>query len=50
MKGFIEVKGVTLEIDGISLFPDAPTKRGGTKHIHEITSSVKEGYNSYIFS
>jgi len=48
MKGFIEVKGVTLEIDGISLFPDAPTKRG-TKHIHEITSSVKEGYNSYIF-
>ncbi len=48
MKGFIEVKGVTLEIDGISLFPDAPTKRG-TKHIHEIISSVKEGYNSYIF-
>ncbi len=48
IKGFIEVKGVTLEIDGISLFPDAPTKRG-TKHIYEIISSIKEGYNSYIF-
>lgn len=47
-KGFIEVKGVTLEIGGISLFPDAPTKRG-TKHIHDIVSSVEEGYNSFIF-
>lgn len=47
-KGFIEVKGVTLEIDGLSLFPDAPTERG-TKHIMEIVESIKEGYNSYIF-
>ncbi len=47
-KGFIEVKGVTLEIDGLSLFPDAPTERG-TRHIREIIQSVEEGYNSYIF-
>ncbi|CCQ94226.1 Sugar fermentation stimulation protein homolog [[Clostridium] ultunense Esp] len=47
-KGFIEVKGVTLEIDGLSLFPDAPTDRG-TKHINGIIESIKEGYKSYIF-
>ncbi|MCF6461333.1 DNA/RNA nuclease SfsA [Clostridium sp. Cult3] len=47
-KGFIEIKGVTLEIDGLSLFPDAPTERG-TKHVYEIISSVKAGYESYIF-
>lgn len=34
-KGFIEVKGVTLEDNGLSLFPDAPTERG-TKHIKEM--------------
>jgi sugar fermentation stimulation protein len=32
IKGFIEVKGVTLEYDGVCMFPDAPTERG-TKHI-----------------
>ena len=47
-KGFIEIKGVTLEIDGISMFPDAPTERG-TKHILELIKSIKEGYKSYIF-
>lgn len=47
-KGFIEVKGVTLETKGIAMFPDAPTKRG-TKHILELIQSVKEGYKSYIF-
>lgn len=47
-KGFVEVKGVTLEIDGLSLFPDAPTERG-TKHINGIINSIKEGYKSYIF-
>ncbi|NLW22715.1 MAG: DNA/RNA nuclease SfsA [Tissierellia bacterium] len=46
-KGFIEVKGVTLEIDGISMFPDAPTKRG-TKHVLEMIKAVKEGYKCYI--
>lgn len=47
-KGFIEIKGVTLEADGISMFPDAPTERG-TKHVLEIIKSIKEGYKSYIF-
>lgn len=47
-KGFIEVKGVTLETNGLSMFPDAPTKRG-TKHVYEIIKSMNEGYKSYIF-
>ncbi len=47
-KGFVEVKGVTLEVDGLSMFPDAPTKRG-TKHVLELIKTVKEGYKSYIF-
>jgi sugar fermentation stimulation protein A len=46
-KGFIEVKGVTLEIEGIALFPDAPTERG-TKHIDEMVSAVGEGYEGNI--
>ncbi len=47
-KGFIEVKGVTLEEDGVAMFPDAPTERG-TKHIHEMIKAVQEGYAGYIF-
>lgn len=47
-KGFIEVKGVTLEKNGVALFPDAPTERG-TKHIHEMIAAVKEGYSGHIF-
>ena len=47
-KGFIEVKGVTLEIDGISTFPDAPTKRG-VKHIFELIESQREGFQNYVF-
>lgn len=46
-KAFLEVKGVTLEKDGIALFPDAPTERG-VKHITELISAVKEGYRGYI--
>ena len=46
-KAFIEVKGVTLERDGIVYFPDAPTERG-VKHIQELQSSLKEGYEAYI--
>ena len=42
-KGFIEVKGVTLEKNGEVLFPDAPTERG-TKHIKELIKAKKEGY------
>lgn len=47
-KGFIEVKGVTLEHEGICKFPDAPTVRG-TKHIFEMVEAVRQGYLGYIF-
>ncbi len=47
-KGFIEVKGVTLENDGVAMFPDAPTQRG-TKHIYEMIKAVEEGYSGFIF-
>lgn len=44
---FIEVKGVTLEEEGIAKFPDAPTERG-IKHIQELQQAVSEGYEAYI--
>ena len=47
-KGFIEVKGVTLENDDIAMFPDAPTIRG-TKHVLEMIEAVKQGYRGAIF-
>lgn len=46
-KAFIEVKGVTLENDGLALFPDAPTERG-VKHINELIAAKKEGFDTYI--
>lgn len=46
-KIFIEVKGVTLEEDGIARFPDAPTERG-IKHMLELQKAIQEGYESYI--
>ncbi len=42
-RGFIEVKGVTLEQDGVAMFPDAPTTRG-TKHVLELAKAAQEGY------
>ncbi|PKM93258.1 MAG: DNA/RNA nuclease SfsA [Firmicutes bacterium HGW-Firmicutes-1] len=47
-KGFIEVKGVTLERHGIAMFPDAPTERG-RKHILELMQASNEGYTNYLF-
>lgn len=44
---FIEVKGVTLEEDGVVRFPDAPTERG-IKHVDELAECVKEGYGAAI--
>ena len=44
---FLEVKGVTLECDGICAFPDAPTTRG-VKHLKELTQAVKDGYGGYV--
>lgn len=46
-KIFIEVKGATLEEDGIVRFPDAPTERG-VKHINELCECIKDGYEAYI--
>lgn len=43
----MEVKGCTLEINGIGYFPDAPTQRG-VKHLHELTNAVKNGYHAAI--
>lgn len=46
-KAFLEVKGVTLEENGLALFPDAPTERG-VKHIEELMACMDEGYEAYI--
>ncbi len=44
---FIEVKGVTLEDNGVVMFPDAPTLRG-VKHLNELAACVNEGYEAQI--
>lgn len=44
---FLEVKGVTLENNGICAFPDAPTQRGA-KHLKELTALAKEGFGAYV--
>ena len=46
-KAFLEVKGVTLERDGVVLFPDAPTERG-VKHLSELCECIKDGYSAYV--
>lgn len=43
----IEVKGCTLERDGVGYFPDAPTERG-VKHLRELASAAAEGFECYI--
>lgn len=45
-EGLIEVKGVTLENEGLASFPDAPTERG-IKHLLELQKAVCEGKNAY---
>lgn len=47
-RGFIEVKGVTLDVDGVAMFPDAPTERG-LKHLLELRKALAEGYEAYVF-
>lgn len=44
---FLEVKGVTLEHDGVCAFPDAPTLRG-TKHLKGLIRAAEEGYGAYL--
>ena len=44
---FLEVKGVTLENDGVCAFPDAPTERGA-KHLRGLQKCVEEGFGGYV--
>ena len=44
---YLEVKGVTLENDGVCAFPDAPTQRGA-KHLQELSRLAEEGYGAYV--
>lgn len=44
---FLEVKGVTLEHDGVCAFPDAPTDRG-VKHLKGLTKLAQEGFGAYV--
>ena len=46
-KYLMEVKGCTLEIDGIGYFPDAPTERG-VKHIRELIKAREAGYGTAL--
>ena len=46
-KCFLEVKGCTLEEDGVCAFPDAPTERGA-RHIRGLTELARAGYGAYI--
>ena len=44
---FLEVKGVTLEHDGVCAFPDAPTERG-VKHLRGLTRAAQAGFGAYV--
>lgn len=44
---YLEVKGVTLETDGVARFPDAPTERGA-KHLRELTALANQGTGAYV--
>ncbi len=46
-KFLMEVKGCTLEVNGVGYFPDAPTERG-VKHIHELIGAKKAGYHAIL--
>jgi sugar fermentation stimulation protein A len=43
----LEVKGCTLEVNGVGCFPDAPTLRG-VKHLRELAAAAKEGWHSLL--
>lgn len=45
-RGFLEVKGVTLEENGLLMFPDAPTQRG-VRHLEELIRCKREGYAAW---
>ena len=46
-RGFVEVKGVTLEENGVVRFPDAPTQRG-VKHLEELILAKEQGYEAAV--
>ncbi len=46
-KILMEVKGCTLEIEGVGYFPDAPTERG-IKHLNELAAAVSKGYKAIL--
>lgn len=46
-KAFIEVKGVTLEREGVAVFPDAPSERA-VKHVEELIEAHRQGYEAYL--
>lgn len=46
-QGYVEVKGVTLEVDGHAYFPDAPTQRG-VKHLEELLTAHRDGYEATV--
>ena len=46
-RGFVEVKGVTLEEGGVARFPDAPTQRG-RKHLLELQAAVEAGFDAWV--
>lgn len=46
-KAYIEVKGVTLEENGVARFPDAPTERG-VKHIRELCKAHEQGFGAFV--
>ena len=43
----LEVKGVTLEQDGVCAFPDAPTQRGA-RHLRHLEKACREGWGTYV--
>ena len=45
-RGYAEVKGVTLEVNGVALFPDAPTQRG-VKHLRELIACREAGLEAW---
>ena len=44
---FLEVKGVTLETEGVCAFPDAPPERGA-KHLRGLTEAARNGFGAYV--
>lgn len=46
-KAYAEVKGVTLEENGVVMFPDAPTERG-VKHVKELYKLKEKGFSAYL--